>query len=283
MMAALIELVWQSGNAVMDIYRSDIFVSKKRDGSFVTNADQAAEKIILRGLLSIAPDIPVISEEASDTGQKPGAGNVFPGRSFFLVDPLDGTAGFIKHDPHFTINIALVEHERPYLGVIFAPAINRLFAGMVDFGAIEASPGSHKYKNGTSLIKTARFLTGSKNITQSVSLLVGRSPEKPNSETFINSFMDKLLINKKEIIGSSLKFCKLAAGEADVYPRAGPTMEWDTAAGQAILQSAGGIVLTREGKKLRYGKKCPDYKNPPFIAWSNTALPAQLHSLTGRP
>lgn len=271
---ALIDLARKAGNIIMDIYQSEITVKRKSDSSLVTNADHAAEAAILEGLSIIAPDIPVISEEATHDGYTPAIR-----KRFFLVDPLDGTAEFVKRNGEFTVNIALIDQGTALMGVIFAPAINRLFVGVKDFGAFELNPNQEKAAE--ELMKSACPLSGlkqddvlRKNPPQEFPLLsamLSRSYGSLENE----EFLERLGISKKIIKGSSLKFCGLAAGEAAVYPRFGRTMEWDTAAGQAILQAAGGTVVTVDGQPLTYGKTDSGYENPPFIAWASSSLARQ--------
>ncbi len=245
-LAKLLEPVaLKAGAKIMEIYSSDPEVDLKRDGSPVTAADLAAEQIILTALAKIAPDIPVISEENSSSHSLDAP------KTFFLVDPLDGTKEFTKRDGKgsFTVNIALIDNKNPIMGIVYAPALDRLFVGINGEGAIEKSRSNQS------------------------SLLV----RKPKLEDIVAvasaSHRDKLTdnwlvengIHKTISIGSSLKFCLIAAGEADVYPRFGPTMEWDTAAGDAILRAAGGITTNIDKTKFSYGKL--NYLNNPFVAW----------------
>ena len=269
LLAALVDLARNAGAVIMQMYKSDFSISRKADKTPVTEADQRAEALILEGLANIAPTIPVIAEEAAAAGHLPP-----PARRFFLVDPLDGTREFISRNGEFTVNIALVEDHCAQLGVIFAPACNRLFAGAAGLGAFELDAGSSA--PASTLLTTARTLTGAARMQtvakddarKRIKALTSRSHADPETD----GFLKRCGIDERLTAGSSLKFCLLAAGAADVYPRFGPTMEWDTAAGQAILQAAGGMVLTRAGTPLRYGKVEDGYRNPAFIAWANPGL-----------
>ena len=224
----------------MAVYAKEPQADFKGDGSPVTEADRAAEAIILPELARLAPEIAVISEENAESHQ------LAPPRRFFLVDPLDGTREFLKRDGRgsFTVNIALIEDGAPVMGLVYAPALDRLFAGVVGVGASESGRPI------------------------SVRDLPASGPVAVASSSHRDAQTDAWLaengIGRTVSIGSSLKFCLLAAGEADVYPRFGPTMEWDTAAGDAVLRAAGGRLETPRGEAFRYGK--PDYRNGAFIA-----------------
>lgn len=238
-----------AGESVMQVYQEDHGASLKHDGSPVTKADQSAEAIILRDLQKLEPRIHVVSEESSDS-HLPSP----PGR-FFLVDPLDGTKEFLKRDEQggFTVNIALIDNGIPVLGVVYAPALDRLFMGGRGLGAIEV-------KNGTQKQIRIRRCPGSGPVAVA-------SCSHRDEQT--DSWLTDNRIAQTKSVGSSLKFCLLACGEVDVYPRFGRTMEWDTAAGDAVLRAAGGTVTTPENKPFVYGKS--DYLNGPFIAcggWS---------------
>ncbi len=238
----------------MEHYRPDVVVSHKGDGSPVTLADAEAEAIILAGLARIAPDIPVVAEEEAAAGRVPGACE-----RFFLVDPLDGTREFITGNGEFTVNIALVEHGVPVMGVVFAPALGRLFAGC-PAGAWSRDAGEERRAMRVRAMPPALTVVGS------------RSHGSPETDAFLRD----LPVAGFAACGSSLKFCLLAAGEADFYPRFGRTMEWDTAAGDAILRAAGGLVTTCDGRPLAYGKReqagDADFANPHFLAFGDPAL-----------
>ena len=229
----------------MEVYAQGPSAEYKDDGSPVTIADQAAEKVILEVLTEVSPEIPVISEENSTSH------SITPPDRFFLVDPLDGTKEFLNPDGKgsFTVNIALIEQGEPTLGIVFAPAFDRLFTGVCGRGA-------HEQANGTVRSIMVREVP-------STGVLAVASSSHRDEET--DRWLADHEITATISIGSSLKFCLVACGEADVYPRFGPTMEWDTAAGDAILRAAGGRVTHPDGSAYTYGKK--DYRNTAFIAW----------------
>jgi len=235
----LIALANAAGRAIMSIYATDFTTKTKSDQSPVTEADEAAERIILEGLAKF--NIPVISEEAAAQGRIPAIAD-----HFFLVDPLDGTKEFISRNGEFTINIAEIKQGVPVSGVVFAPARQRIFWGEIGKGAAEDDTPIHVRKPP---------LDG---------LTVAASRSHRDAAT--DEYLSKINVKSLCSAGSSLKFCLIAAGEADLYPRFGRTMEWDTAAGHAVLLAAGGKVLTTEGIPLSYGKREQGYANPPFIA-----------------
>lgn len=212
----------------------------KDDGSPVTEADQRAEAIVLAALHEVAPGVAIVSEENTDSHA------LSPPDQFFLVDPLDGTKEFLKPagEGAFTVNIALIACGVPVFGIVHAPALERCFAGIVGDGATE---------NGAAI--AAREPREGK-------LVAVASVSHRDSKT--DRWLADHAVAETVSIGSSLKFCLLACGEADVYPRFSPTMEWDTAAGQAVLMAAGGSVVHPDGQPFAYGK--PDYRNGAFIA-----------------
>lgn len=234
-------LARDAGEAILQIRRSGALGTRlKTDASPVTAADEAADRVIAVGLAQSYPDIPVISEERA-------ASHTLTARRFFLVDPLDGTKDFARGGPDFTVNIALVEDGIPVQGVVFAPASGRLFRTTAR-GALEETPdGPHPLRvqpPGTPL-----------------RIVASKSHRNPDTEAFLARYPGV----ETRAAGSSLKFCLIAAGEADLYPRLGRTMEWDTAAADAILRAAGGEVLRLDdGTPLRYGKLGLD--NPHFLA-----------------
>lgn len=241
-----------AGAAIMEIYApadSPADATAKADGSPLTAADLRAHDAILAGLAGLCPAIPVISEEDAAHRAPEGLAR------FILVDPLDGTREFVSRNGEFTVNIALVEDGAPVAGVVCAPALGRLWAGAVGQGAWSAT---------WSIASTppARHAIAAR-VPPAAGLLAVASRSHRDAAT--DDFLGGLAVAGLRSVGSSLKFCLLAAGEADVYPRFGPTMEWDTAAGQAVLEAAGGRVLTPEGAPLRYGK--PGWRNGPFIGW----------------
>jgi 3'(2'), 5'-bisphosphate nucleotidase len=251
MLQSLIYTAQRAGGAIMAVYATDFAVRDKVDASPVTVADEAAEKIILADLANIAPDVPVVAEESVAAGHVP----VIAER-FFLVDPLDGTREFIGRRDEFTVNIALIEHGEPVLGVVLAPARRELFWGDVRTGRagrMEADPDGTMPSLGSAI--SARQMPA-----QGLIAVASRSHRSPETDAWLANYP----VGEFRSIGSSLKFCLVAAGQADLYPRLGPTMEWDTAAGQAVLAAAGGRVTTLEGGPFRYGK--PGFRNGHFIA-----------------
>ncbi len=250
-MTSLLNLAVEAGRAIMGVYAGEAETRWKDDATPVTAADLAAEKIILAGLARLAPDIAVISEESASLK----AGAPKQGK-FFLVDPLDGTKEFLSRNGEFTVNIALVENSSPVAGVIFAPAKARLFWGETGQGAFESALAA----DFTIAEPDSRRLSARPVPVHRPRVVASRSHRDSETEEWLNSCdVGELLC-----AGSSLKFCLLAAGEADIYPRFGRTMEWDTAAGHAILSAAGGKVLTLHDAPLTYGK--PGFANPSFIA-----------------
>lgn len=250
--------VRRAGEAVMEVYAGAFAVEQKLDGSPVTEADKRSEEIILEGLAHMAPDVPVVSEEEADRNAD-GPGSAAPwrdGRAFWLVDPLDGTKEFVSRNGEFTINVALIEEGLPVLGVVFAPALERLFAAAAHRGA---------------LVEDA---AGRRSIAARVAPAEGATVVSSRSHgdaDALDRFTAGRKIAARVAAGSSLKFCLVAAGQADLYPRFGRTMEWDTAAGHAVLRAAGGRVTDLEGRPLRYGK--PGFENPHFVAYGRDEVP----------
>ncbi|MEJ6656166.1 MAG: 3'(2'),5'-bisphosphate nucleotidase CysQ [Pseudomonas sp.] len=244
LLAELSAIARIAGNEAMEIYATDFAVHDKDDKSPVTEADERVEAVILQRLAALTPDIPIISEEAAAAGHIPDVES-----RFWLVDPLDGTKEFIKRNGEFTINIALIEQGQPVLGVVYAPALDRLFRGAEGFGA-------YLEQGGVCRPITCRAVPAA-------GLTVVGSRSHSDAEA-MNRFLAGRTVVEQKSAGSSLKFCLVAAGEADLYPRLGRTMEWDTAAGHAVLLAAGGSVNTLDGSALQYGK--PGLDNPHFVA-----------------
>jgi len=249
MLEKLKPVVREAGAAIMEIYAEAPEARLKGDGSPVTAADEAAEAIILPALASFAPDVTVISEENA------ASHSVAAPEVFFLVDPLDGTKEFLRRDGRgaFTVNIGMVIQGVPVLGVVYAPALNRMFVGAETFGSEETSAG-----------ETRRISTRPCPDEGGVAV-ASRSHRDAETDAWLAARKTTETIST----GSSLKFCLVACGEADVYPRFGPTMEWDTAAGDAVLRSAGGRIAKPDGGAFAYGK--PDYRNGAFIASGGAA------------
>jgi 3'(2'), 5'-bisphosphate nucleotidase len=246
----------RAGAAIMDIYGPGMNVRYKADSSPVTDADHASEDILLAALAGLAPDVPVISEEQAATGKLPQTGSLY-----FVVDPLDGTKEFLKLNDEFSINVGLIAGDKAIFGLIFAPAKADCF---ITLGPKQAFRCVLQPAHNPLLEETIEFtpLTGEA-ANRPFTAIVSRSHLRPETEAFLEQEGNP----EREALGSALKFGMLAAGVADVYPRHGPTNEWDTAAGQAILEAAGGSVVTLDGKPFLYGKREQSYKNPPFIAW----------------
>jgi 3'(2'), 5'-bisphosphate nucleotidase len=219
----------------------------------VTLADEEAEKFILGRLKHLAPDVPVIAEEEAAAGRLAKIGH-----HFFLVDPLDGTKEFINKNGEFTINIAEVIDGKPVRGVVYAPAIDRLFFGESLSGAfeIEAKPG------GAPDFAEANRISVRKAPADGMTAVASRSHRDAKTDEYLAAYKIKDFLSA----GSSLKFCLVATGEADIYPRHGRTMEWDTAAGHAVLAAAGGTVTQLDGKPFVYGKVDEKFANPFFVA-----------------
>jgi len=251
----LCRIALAAGAEIMRLYAGNISVDRKDDDSPVTVADREAEKIILAGLAGLAPDMPVISEEAAAAGHIPVVGE-----KFFLVDPLDGTKEFIGKNGEFTVNIALIEKGDPTYGVVYAPAKKRLFFAAGPDAAFEQKIGASEEEQAKAgapkPIHVRPVPEGG------MTAVASRSHRDTKTEEYLNHYDVRDFITA----GSSLKFCLLAAGEADIYPRHGRTMEWDTAAGHAVLAAAGGSVTELDGRPLKYGKADRGLDNPYFIA-----------------
>ena len=253
-------IMLKAGAEIMRVYAGDIAVTTKGDASPVTEADERAERIILENLKSIAPGIPVVAEEEAAAGRLPEIGN-----RFFLVDPLDGTKEFISKNGEFTVNIALIEDGVPVYGAVFAPALDRLFWG----GGTQAFAADVKDGEIVNVMPIRVRATPDTGL----SAIGSRSHGGDATQDYLKAFS----VAEFVAAGSSLKFCRLAEGAADIYPRMGRTMEWDTAAGDAILRAAGGRVETLDGQPLLYGKRVQDdapFANPHFVAFGDPAIRA---------
>lgn len=250
--AAMRDITREAGTAIMEIYHASggIEYDKKSDDSPVTKADEEGEKIILARLKDIAPDIPVVAEESVAAGHIPD----IDGGVFFLVDPLDGTKEFISRNGEFTVNIALIKDGLPLLGTVYAPAKGWLFDTEAPMQARQ------HFEDGTSKKITVRPAP------ETLTAVASRSHRDPATDEWLGQFN----IGDLKSAGSSLKLCLIAAGEADLYPRLGRTMEWDIAAGHAVLRAAGGTVLKLDGSPFTYGK--PGFENPHFVAKGDSAI-----------
>jgi 3'(2'), 5'-bisphosphate nucleotidase len=246
----LVAVARKAGAVILDIYNGDFETLRKADRSPVTEADTAAEAVILEALARLAPDVPVVAEEQS---AKDGVPLTAPPR-FFLVDPLDGTKEFIARNGEFTVNIALIENRRPVLGVVYLPATDACYAGL---------GGKAERRIGTGApVPIMTRPTPQDGLTMAISRSHANKGE-------IERAKERFNIAGTIVAGSSLKFCRIAEGVADLYPRFGDTMEWDTAAGQAVLEAAGGRVETNDGVTLGYGKA--GFRNPHFIAYGRAS------------
>ncbi len=244
--AELAEICEAAAALILPLWRSGLAVSHKADESPVTEADRAGETLILKALSERFPDIPVISEEDASEFGTPDA----IGPKFFLVDPLDGTKAFVRGDPHFTVNIGLIENGRPVAGAVCAPPSRETW-WTHDGVAMKRMPGMAPRP-----VKVRSWPTG-----EAIALI---------SHTMKPETADKLAaeygFDLREPMDSSIKLCRIAEGGADIYPRHGPTMEWDTAAGHAVLEAAGGRFTTPEGAAFSYGKAQERFRNGWFVA-----------------
>ena len=240
------EVARRAGRVIMDVYHSDFDVEVKDDASPVTRADREAEDMIFRMIREgITGKYPLVGEESVSAGKTPVVGD----QPFWLIDPLDGTKEFISRNGEFTVNIALIEAGIPILGVVHLPVSDDTF--------IAVRAGVFAQYGGVGKASQISCRTAPKD---GLTAIASRSHMTKGAETYLAG----LPVKQRISAGSSLKFCRLAEGKADVYPRFGPTMEWDTAAGHAVLMYAGGQVITEDGMPLKYGK--PEFRNPFFIA-----------------
>ncbi len=251
----LIQTTLDAGEVVMDVYNSDFEVYGKADQSPVTEADRRGEDIITAALQEIAPDIPIVGEEAKSDGHCPD----ISGGLFWLVDPLDGTKEFVKKGSDFTVNIGLIKDGVPIAGFVLAPAMNKLYWGVKGLGAWTANICSGKVDDQKPI--AARAANPEKLI-----IVASKSHRSPELEAWLAHFPSAEHVS----IGSSLKLCLLATGEADLYPRLGPTCEWDTAAAHAVLLAAGGSVEVADGSPLGYAKNLKTFLNPWFLCRADT-------------
>jgi 3'(2'), 5'-bisphosphate nucleotidase len=248
LLGPVLEIASAAGRAIMDVYESDFAVELKDDRSPLTQADRAAHRIIVAGLAALPERLPVLSEES--------AGDEIDERRswsrYWLVDPLDGTKEFIKRNGEFTVNIALIEDHAPVLGVVVAPALAAAYTGAAGAGAFKHSGG------------TVRPIRVRRPAALPLRVVGSRSHASPA----LTAFLDALGPHELKPMGSSLKICLVAEGEADLYPRLGPTSEWDTAAAQAILVAAGGGMMDLDGRPLAYNAK-ESLLNPLFFAFGD--------------
>jgi len=251
MLRALARIAYDAGAIVLEHYTDEITATRKEDNSPVTAADVEAERYILKRLAQLAPNVPVVAEEEVAAGRTPKVG-----KHFFLVDPLDGTKEFVNKNGEFTVNIAEIIDGKPVRGVVYAPARDRIFYGESLSGAYDM----HCPPGGAPDFAEGRQVFAREPSKDGLVVAISRSHNDGKTAEYLAAYQVKNFL----VAGSSLKFCLIAAGEADLYPRHGRTMEWDTAAGHAVLAAAGGSVTTIEGKPFHYGK--PGFANPHFIA-----------------
>lgn len=246
----IVAIACDAGKLILEVYELNFQARDKANSSPVTDADEKAEALILAGLRRLTPDIPVVAEEEVAAGRVPKVG-----ARFWLVDPLDGTKEFINRNGEFTVNIALVNEGLPVMGVVLAPALGRLFGGACGMQAfVQDSTGR-------------RAIACRQPPEAGLTVVASRSHGDADA---LDRFLAARKVAALKSAGSSLKLCIVAAGEADVYPRLGRTMEWDIAAGHAVLAAAGGRVEDLQGAPLRYGK--PDFANPHFAAFGARPL-----------
>ena len=256
---ALAEIALEAGPAVMEEYERACEARAKADGSPVTAADERAEAIIVARLKEMAPDVAIVAEEAAAAG----ADLVAP-HLFFLVDPLDGTREFISRNGEFTINIGLIENGIPVAGAVYAPALGRLWFGGDSAFATDIPTGG--------ALPDAFQPLRVRRAPAALTALASRS----HGDAATEAFLARLGVEERVSAGSSLKFCRIAEGLADVYPRFGPTMEWDTAAGDAVLRAAGGGVAGLDGQTLKYGKLDKGLRNAGFVGWGDPSLRSRV-------
>ena len=247
---AVIELVRQAGAATLPFWRADVTVNEKADASPVTAADMAAHHILNDGLLALAPDIPVLSEEAADIALSERG----QWSRWWLVDPLDGTKEFIAGSEEFTVNVALIEQGCVVFGVVGIPATGQCYYGGAGLGAWRADAAGESEAISVRLAPQEAF-----------TLVASRRHSSPAQEALLAGLSERFGDLQLASVGSSLKFCQLAEGNADCYPRLAPTSQWDTAAAQGVLEGAGGEVLTLKGETLTYEAR-ESLLNPYFLA-----------------
>lgn len=259
---ALLPAAIAAGAAILRHRRTGFAVESKADRSPVTAADREAEEIILDALQRCAPGIPIVAEEAMSRGERPAAGT-----TFFLVDALDGTREFVAGGAEFTVNVALVVDRTPRFGIVYAPALSQLYFTLGPSHAGELMIPSDAEP--TSILSAdAKPLRTREPDAERLVAVNSRSHRTAEDDRF----QSDPRIASYRTIGSSLKFCLVARGEADIYPRFGPTNEWDTAAGHAIVLAAGGVVTTLDRTPLLYGKAEASFINPPFVVWAKPSL-----------
>ncbi|NVN88761.1 MAG: 3'(2'),5'-bisphosphate nucleotidase CysQ [Rhodopseudomonas sp.] len=254
MMEPLTDLVLRAGAATLAVNRGTMAVEGKSDGSPVTEADLASDRIIAEGLARLMPGIPALSEERAALG-RPGSG------SFFLIDPLDGTKEFVAGRDEFTVNLALVTDGKPLLGIVGAPALGLVWRGLVGVGAERLTINADGLTYKAEPIHTRPFPAAGRDWIVAISRL--------HLDDRTIAFIDSRPGAVRQMVGSAVKFCQVAEGRADIYPRLAPTCEWDIAAGHAIVTAAGGRVTDSKGVALRFDEPGEKFIVPEFIAWGD--------------
>lgn len=249
----IVDTAVEAGEVTLEYFRSDVAIQIKDNNSPVTVADQKAEKVILKMLRELTPDVPIVAEEEAAAGRLPDHTKL---NDFWLIDPLDGTKEFIKGRPEYTVNIAYMRDRKPYFGLIYVPVLKECFYGF------SHHDNAWQRLEGESNFSAIRGRDVPKEGMTVVSSINHNNPDKLMA--YLSNYTDHK-VNDIRSYGSALKFCRMAQGYADFYPRFAPTSEWDTAAGHAILQAIGGEVTTHEGEVLGYAKRA-DFLNPLFIA-----------------
>ena len=252
LMEPLTDLVVRAGAAILGVNRAAMKIDGKADGSPVTEADLAADRIIAEGLARLIPELPVLSEECGHLAQQPYGG------SFFLIDPLDGTKEFVAGRNEFTVNLALVTDGTPLLGIIGAPALGLIWRGLVGRGAERLTTGKGSVAEP---IRTRPLPKRGEPWIAAVS----RSHGDSRTEAFIEARPGAI----RQMFGSAVKFGRVAEGGADIYPRLAPTCEWDVAAGHAVVTAAGGKITDAQGAALKFGAGREGFIVPEFIAWGD--------------
>ena len=248
----LIAIARRAGEAILEIYNTDFSVEEKSDQSPLTEADKAAHDIIVAALTEQTPDIPLLSEESSDIAFEQRSG----WRRYWLIDPLDGTREFIKRNGEFTVNIALIEDHQPVLGVVYVPVMALTYFGAQGKGAFKQAAGA-----------AAEPIRVQTSMRRPVQVAGSRSHAGDSLKQFLANLGDHEIVS----MGSSLKICLVAEGKADVYPRLGPTSEWDTAAAQAVVEAAGGQITRTDMQPLRYNTKA-ELLNPFFFVFGDASV-----------
>ncbi len=244
MLAEVVSFCREAGAEILRLYGGETSVTYKDDRSPLTAADKASHQLLVRRLLALTPGIPVISEESAS---RPDPGSALNGQ-FWLVDPLDGTKEFLKRSGNFTVNVALIRNGQPVLGAVFAPVSDVAYFA-------QRGSGSWRQQSGEEAVP----IHTRSSVVQQLRIVASKDHAGPEVQALLGRFPTAEIIS----IGSSLKFCMVAEGHADFYPRFVGTMEWDTAAAQCVVEESGGSVLTLDGTPLSYGKR--DWKNPPIL------------------